>query len=353
MLYYFRLFTGLICIAVFVYTRIPDVDVVFFGNGAEYGEKYQFVVHGSTLDDNNNLGSSHCQIIYILGVEGSIHHGFTPILHSLALKQTDTYGRSVDVQLQPRALRAALFGRFREKRSLDDPSLVADTLAKLCPLDGRKHIIIEDSSFPCGHEGDPRGYRFPRQHAWLNMTMNEIASSELAMEHPVNLYKFVELYGPYADIKFVVLHRPFLETVASHMDWDENVERHSNLIRGFMLILKQFLDTHKAQNKFWTIVCVERLVSQFYQYETKHGLQIDGDAWNLARQHILSYLAEFLGWTSDECIDCFLTWREGSKNKVKTLKDNELMPLLDHMKEIEGVWPPALQNGSKEQQCNT
>ena len=351
-----RVFAGLICIAVFIYTRISD-DEVLSGDAVDYYEKHQFMVQDNNIRQNVWAAPpSHCQIIYILGVEGSIHHGFTPILHSLALKQTDANGQSVDVQLQPRALRAALFGRFREKRPLDDPSLVADTLRKLCPSDGKKHIIIEDSSFPCGQEGDPRGYRFPRQHSWLNMTMEEIASSGMALEHPVNLYKFVELYGQYTDIKFVVLHRPFLETVASHMDWDENVIRHSNLIRGFMLILKRFLDAHKADNggnQFWTIVCVERLMSQFYQFETNQGMQIDGDAWNAARQNILSYLAEFLGWSNVECIDCFKTWREGSKNKVKTLKDEDLMSLLDHMKEIEGVWPPVIQDGLKEQQCHT
>jgi hypothetical protein len=88
----------------------------------------------------------------------------------------------------------------------------------------------------------------------------------------VNLYKFVELYGRHADVKFVVLQRPFLETVASHQDWDENVLRHSNLIRGFMLILRRFLDEHHFDivgKQMWIIVCVERLTSQFYQYESE------------------------------------------------------------------------------------
>ena len=254
-------------------------------------------------------------------------------------------------------LGAALFGRFREKRTLDDPSLVADTLTKLCPMDGRRHVIIEDSSFPCGQEGDPRGYRFPRQHFWLNMTKEEIASSALAIEHPVNLYKFVELYGVHAEIKFIVLHRPFLETIASHMDWDESIVRHSNLIRGFMLILRRFLDVHDAKKEgkmAWTIVCVERLMSQSYQYESEKGTQIDYEAWNAARQHIISHLIDFLGWTQKECNDCFDYWKEGS-NKMKAIKEDDLVILLDHMKAIEGVWPPALvlQGGEQEKQCST
>ena len=222
-------------------------------------------------------------------------------------------------------------------------------------MDGRRHVIIEDSSFPCGQEGDPRGYRFPRQHFWLNMTKEEIASSALAIEHPVNLYKFVELYGDYAEIKFIVLHRPFLETIASHSDWDESVVRHSNLIRGFMLILRRFLDVYDANKEgkmTWTIVCVERLMSQFFQYDSKTGTQIDHEAWNAARQHIISYLVDFLGWPQKECSNCFDSWKESSNDKIKAFKEDELVSLLDHMKEIEGIWPPFLQ-GEPEQQCST
>jgi hypothetical protein len=69
---------------------------------------------------------------------------------------------------------------------------------------------------------------------------------------------------------------------------------------------------------------------------------------------ILAYLADFLGWSQIECSDCFNSWREGSKDKVKTLKDDDIMPLLDHMKEIEMVWPPPMhQNELQVQQCST
>lgn len=148
-----------------------------------------------------------------------------------------------------------------------------------------------------------------------------------------------------------------METVASHQDWDENVLRHSNLIRGFMLILRRFLDEHHFDivgKQMWIIVCVERLTSQFYQYESEQGVQIDHEAWNAARQNILAYLADFLGWSQIECSDCFNSWREGLKDEVKTLKDDDIMPLLDHMKEIEMVWPPPMhQNELQVQQCST
>ncbi|KAL7518781.1 hypothetical protein ACHAWX_003587 [Stephanocyclus meneghinianus] len=281
-----RLFFCLICMSIIVYTKISNVQVLN-NDINKFDASIRDITH-SFSKHPNQAPRNQCQIIYILGVEGAIHHGFTPILHSLALHQIDSTGQPHDVQLQPRALRSALFGRFREKRPLNDASLIRDTLTDLCPNDGKRHVIIEDSSFPCGQEGDPRGYRYPRQSEWRNMTMSQIVESEVAINHPVNLYQFVELYGRYAQIRFVVLHRPFLDTVASHMDWDGGWEGHSHLIMGFMMLLRRFLDERGVDDvsggNLWTIVCVERLMSKFYQYQGEHGSQVDYEEWDLGRR---------------------------------------------------------------------
>ncbi|KAL3803640.1 hypothetical protein HJC23_003694 [Cyclotella cryptica] len=103
------------------------------------------------------------------------------------------------------------------------------------------------------------------------MTMQGIAQSDAAINHPVNLYQFLELYGPHARIKFVVLHRPYLDMLASHVTWDGGWEGHSNVIRGFMMLLRRFLDQHQVDSlsgeKLWTLVCVERLTAKLYGYE--------------------------------------------------------------------------------------
>jgi len=296
---------------------------------------------------------NRCQIVYILGVEGVSHHGFTPILHSLALEQTDSTGQPYKVHLQPGSLRSALYGRFGEERPLNNASVVQDTLADLCPDDGRRHVIIEDCSFPCGHLSHPCGY-YPRKYEWRNMTMQQIAQSETAINHPVNLYDFLELVGPHAQIKFVALHRPYLDTLASHVTWDGGWEGHSNVIRGFMMLLRTFLDLHRMDSlsgeKLWTIVCVERLTSKFYEYKGEEGAQAELE---LARQRVLLYLADFLGWSQGECAHCFDSWREGSTDKFELFRNVEIIPLLDHMREIRGVWPPRLSDTLPEQQCST
>eukprot|EP00571_Detonula_confervacea_P004884 CAMPEP_0172318094 /NCGR_PEP_ID=MMETSP1058-20130122/33825_1 /TAXON_ID=83371 /ORGANISM="Detonula confervacea, Strain CCMP 353" /LENGTH=400 /DNA_ID=CAMNT_0013032825 /DNA_START=208 /DNA_END=1413 /DNA_ORIENTATION=- len=299
----------------------------------------------------------NCQIIYITGVEGATHHGFIPIIEALARNQIDPdTGRKFHVDSSPSALKAGLFGWFQKKKikqwgfkitpEVDDPAFVQKVVAESCPDDGRKHVLIEWASFPSGHEDDPRSYRVHRQHEWLTMNPEEIANSEEALKHPTNMNAFYQSYSPYVDIKFIVLHRPFLETIASHRDWDGGPEIHSNIIRGFMLMLRRFLDTHLfdlvSGRRLWSLVCVERIMAK--NYETEHDLKV-------ARKHVMAYLSQFLDWPDGDCSQCFDDWRESSKDPMDVLGSENVEILTDHMKYLDGVWPPPGEEGIVEQQC--
>jgi hypothetical protein len=342
---------GLLCIVFCTATKVSNLQWIndnFSSAEQQQQQQHQLLTSSDANTDIYTSLRKNCQIVYVLGVEGSIHHGVTPIIDTLARQQIDPYtGNPYTVHLQPRVLRAALFGIRERRRSMTDPSLIQEVLDQLCPRDGNKHVIIEDSSFPCGAEDDPRSYRVHRQREWMGMTMQEIAQAELALNHPTNLQSFVDVYSPHAEIKFVVLHRPFLETVASHTDVDEGSYGHSNVIRGFMLILRRFLD---ANPRLWTMVCVERLMSTYYEQNDV----VDEDHFSLARQNIVSYMAVFLGWPQMECPHCFDSWQESTKDAVKVLGEEKIMTLLDHMKELEGVWPPVVVDEAlPEQHCST
>lgn len=310
------------------------------------------------------LARDNCHIIYILGVEGSIHHGFTPILETLAKSQVDpTTGQKYEVTYAPKVLRSALFGLYREKRDMDDPELRAKVIRALCPETDKKtkRVIIEDSSFPSGALDDPRSYRIHRQASWMTSTFEEVANDELAINHPVNLRQFYELYSQHAKVQFILLNRPFLETMASHAnDWGEEVVGRSNMIRGFMLILKRFLEHlhqeeeqsggggmrgNRKKKSLATIVCADKIMTKNYDssYEA-----------TMARQHILEYLTKFLGWPSSRCPECYKTWKESRKDPVKVLGEKNLGVMLNDMKELEGFWPPVdvLGSGLPEQQCS-
>ncbi|KAL7526445.1 hypothetical protein ACHAWF_001771 [Thalassiosira exigua] len=300
-----------------------------------------------------------CRIVYVMGVEGATHHGFVPVLEALARAQVDPEtGRAYEVYSEPKALKAGLFGwfrmstmkkwgfRIRPPPEVDDPAFVKKVIENSCPDDGKTRVLIEWASFPSGHEDDPRSYRVHRRHEWLDMIPEEIAASDSARRHPSNMTAFVEAYSPLATVKVVVLHRPFLETIASHMSWDGGPLVHSNVIRGFMLILRDFLDKHQIDpldgSRLWNLVCVDRIMAKHYENQ---------DDVPVARANVLANLANFLGWPNGDCPDCFLRWRESSKDPAKYLGPKNVEILTEHVKLLEGRWPPPGEEGVVEQQC--
>ena len=178
------------------------------------------------------------------------------------------------------------------------------------------------------------------------MSPEEIANTVEALSHPTNMNAFYRSYSPYFDIKFIVLHRPFLETIASHRDWDGGPITHSNIIRGFMLVLRRFLDTHLfdlvSGRRLWSLVCVDRIMAKNYETEM--------DAIN-ARRRIMSYLTTFLDWPEGDCPQCFDNWRESAKDPMEVLGGEIVAALADHTPFLEGVWPPPGEEGILDQQC--
>mmetsp|Transcript_1939 Transcript_1939/g.4029 ORF Transcript_1939/g.4029 Transcript_1939/m.4029 type:complete len:392 (+) Transcript_1939:297-1472(+) len=302
------------------------------------------------LRSPNEQLRKNCQIVYIIAVEGAAHHGFQPVVEALARNQKDVAtGKPYDVQYKSKEIQRALFGLFGgfKRGDMDDPKVISDTISTLCPDDGRKHVIIEDSSFPSRHADDRRTYRVKRQVEWAYLSMQEIAESETALNHPFNLSRFYETYSPYADIKFVVLHRPYLETIASHTEWDEGIEGHSNVIRGFMLLLRRFLDSNilddRTGRKVWTLICIERIVSKTYEF--------DNDKVKQARKRLISHLARFLAWPRTDCPHCFDTWKDSTKDYNEVLGGETVAVLKEHMQQLEGIWPPVGNNAAW-QQCS-
>ena len=153
----------------------------------------------SPIIENNR---NNCQIVYIMGVEGATHHGFIPIIEALAQQQVDPdSGLEYIVDSNNSPLKASLFGwysgrvrgwGFRSPPEPDDPAFVRRVVQESCPNDGKKHVLIEWTSFPSGEEDDKRSYRVHRQHEWLSMTPEEIADSDEALRQPANIDTYIQ-----------------------------------------------------------------------------------------------------------------------------------------------------------------
>lgn len=183
-----RFIAAVICFVVLTATKLLSNRSLVDDSSNEFSESDESIQSFADRD--------HCQIIYVLGVEGSVHHGFTPLLERFARLQVDpATEKPYEVDYASGYLRRALFGFNKETRPLDNPTLVRQTIRQICPHNGRKHVIIEDASFPCGTDDDPRTYRIHRERWWMHATMEQIAMSDTAMNHPTNLYKFYEAYS--------------------------------------------------------------------------------------------------------------------------------------------------------------
>ena len=171
------------------------------------------------------------------------------------------------------------------------------------------------------------------------MTPQEIANSESGQNQPTNLYEFYKSYSEYADVKFLVLHRPYLETIASHATWDGGPIVHSNIIRGFMMILRRFLDTHivdpTSGQRLWLLICVEKHFAKYYNFNEPAVAD--------ARRKMLYEVATFLGWPVKDCPRCFDSWHESTKDYAATLGVENLKVLEEHRMSMEGIWPPNRQ----------
>ncbi|KAL7547940.1 hypothetical protein ACHAWF_011209 [Thalassiosira exigua] len=303
---------------------------------------------------------TNCQVIYVLGVEGSIHHGFVPVLRTLAELQSDPVTRTpYDAIKGHPALRSAIFGfeKLREDSPpMDDPDLVRETVERMCPPrreTWKKKVILEGNSFPSGRADNLKlQFRQRRREEWQYLSPEEISVDPYALDHPTNLDKFYESYSPHVDVRFVVLHRPYLETIASHRGFDNGPLEHSNVVSGFLLLLGRFLEGHKygpplagigaeggggggggpRRVPLWTVVCADKLSARAYASERDLAT---------ARETLIADLAEFLGWPVRSCPTCFDGWRESGKASPEERMGKDVADAISaNAKVLEGRWPP-------------
>ncbi|KAL7523624.1 hypothetical protein ACHAXR_000258 [Thalassiosira sp. AJA248-18] len=114
-----------------------------------------------------------------------------------------------------------------------------------------------------------------------------------------------------------------------------------------MLMLRRFLDANPfdlvdGSRRLWSLLCVERIMAKNYEKE---------EDVTTARNNVLNNLATFLGWPNGDSPQCFDSWYESTKDPLKVLGPKKVGILKEHMKLLEGVWPPEGEEGVPEQQC--
>ena len=135
---------------------------------------------GETIDPATLVPREKCQIIYHLAVEGAGHHGFMPVMDKFLERQVDSGGYRGEKTSNGEFVWKAIFRGFRGRDiGVDDPELVKNVIQRICPDDGKKHVLQLGDSFPSKAlgAGGNQHYRNDRVNAWQTMTSAEIAAS--------------------------------------------------------------------------------------------------------------------------------------------------------------------------------
>ena len=265
-------------------------------------------------EEMNSTKSSKCQIVYVLGVEGSGHHGVSDVLlQTLASEQS-----GISLKFRDRDFRRIMTAR--------DSAEIAQKMIEICQPTKRT-AIVEDTSFPTGLE-----YR----KIYAGRPAMDVAAILDIKPHPLDLEALVDTFSPHADIKFVILHRPFFNVAVSHSEYniDGGIVGHGEVMSGYMRYLGKLFKPDKLGGKVdWMLLCTDRLRT-------------------IERDAVVGELADFLGWTKRQCDHCFDKWISSRKSPSEVAGEDVMAKLEEQKVELDntGLWPPR-REGETQSQC--
>ena len=108
--------------------------------------------------------------------------------------------------------------------------------------------------------------RIIRNASEYNITMqHSTAKAYLTTCRPLDLLQdFARTFAPFANVQFIVLHRPYINTSdVAHFTFDGSTRAHAKVISGHLLYLSSLFggQHHHAgmDNASWTLLCVDQL----------------------------------------------------------------------------------------------
>lgn len=276
-------------------------------------------------DADEETTPHHCQIIYVVGIEGSQHHGTTEVITKFASRQIDENGEPFQVKGRESIRDIVNWHHLTGQVDVVPYEKRQETMDQLCPNDGRRHVLIEDNSFPSGYD---------RRSEWKMMTPQEIAAQLHEDPHPVDLLEFANQFSPFAQIRFVVLHRPYINTVVSRIKFDKTTDVHAHVVSGNLIYLESILRHQPSESvPPFIVLCVSQLS------ESESNNQQQGE--KTPRGKNLKNLANLMQWPQTDCPECFDEWRDSKKVPMDEVSLEDYQFLLDEREKLKDIWPPV------------
>jgi len=208
------------------------------------------------------------KLIYIVGMEGSGHHGFVDeFLFPLSKEREITCYNNSKTKLRDGKMRFFIF-------SNGPTGLVKNSINLKEYLYKEKNtVFIEDKSFPSG-------------------SVNRIPPFPLCFDN---------LYAKIPSVKILLLIRNYLDTVLSHRTFDNGLIKHAEKMSHYSYFLSRTV--RKIPKENWKAFYIDCIYKSSY-----HKIKAVND------------VRKFLNWETEhanrKCCNCFLNWRSPKKYNI-------------------------------------
>lgn len=232
---------------------------------------------------DNSGPNNQSQFVYIVGVEGSGHHGAFQVIEQLAAQS------GFIVHPRDRSMRSALKSHLRI-------NIVKAFTEKENVVKG-KHVFLEDSSFP------------------TLSACREATSERIKQECPRYDFQWAikTIQDEHRDTKIILLTRNFVNQLWSHKGWDGGIRNHTHVLAEYMHFISDELSGHFLEKEgMWARV-------DYKEFSTENCPKT------------IPHLAKFLGWVAPADLKSFCNSTGFRLSKKEPRIEEEDMIWLDEI----------------------
>lgn len=293
--------------------RTPELSLLDLEDHKQYN-------WGARILDLSTPSPPASELLWLVGIEGSSHHGVSQILRNLGIDRC----------------RAHSHGEFELSWMKENSTCLSEEPVEPCPY--HYHRPVSDFIF---HErGSHHDYRkrptILRRRAILELLRREAELGPMKLNMltiqdrsfpfnvekryppwPIDLLHLYHSLSPVMSVRFIVLLRPFEKCVWSHREWDNGTKGHAEVLNTYVEYLAEALDfIPRSQWRMLPVDCM---------YKDQES-----------RQNLTLRMIDWLNWRPDGkpgCCRCLDDW-VGSKQKE--IPKEELYKI--KMKENQDAW---------------
>jgi len=209
-----------------------------------------------------------CESVYVVGLEGVGHHGIGPVLASF-LQHAQGKEKARHIQKLKLSNDLSYYENFRK-------------YSESCLNEEKGCVAFSGASFPSSRS--PFTNKLKSQSRWIHDSEEQWQYLE-TVGHPIHIERYFNAGSKFCKVRFILLHRNFVDAVWAHRTWDTGVRGHLKVLGMFARYIDQQLQ--KIPDYAWKRI----------DYE---------DFWSEQRDDVLKDLCKFLEWNVPNVSSTFM-----------------------------------------------